>query len=449
MRIFRLLKRDLAREARAWVDSGLIDGAQGRAICARYGIDYDNPERHGLGYSALVILGYLFVGLSLLTLVGANWDELPRWLRTASLAALVLAANLLGLRRHLAGRHDAAVGWFFLGALFYGTAIMLIAQIYHLGEHYPDGIFWWALGVLPIALLLQSSLLTLLMLVLAGTWLLVESDLGFFPTLFPLFIAAGLYDAWRHGGSAPVLLLSLAGVLLYAEYGVAWWLDPAPGYAVGPENLVVGIGLLFVLRAGGGWLTGRDAPLRVAQGELLAAWVLRLFVLLLLVFSFAGPWEALLDATWYRPGVALAAAILLAAASVGITMLARTAAWPVLAGTALYLLLTAVLLLAGGSGDSGARPGAAVALQVADNLLLVGLGIGLIVRAIGRRSSHDFYLGLGCILATGLLRYIDLVGNYVGSAVLFAVFAAVLLGAARFWKASYARNARPRAGGAP
>ena len=34
-------------------------------------------------------------------------------------------------------------GLFFLGNLFYGASIILVAQIYHLGEHMPDGVFWW------------------------------------------------------------------------------------------------------------------------------------------------------------------------------------------------------------------------------------------------------------------------------------------------------------------
>jgi hypothetical protein len=33
-----------------------------------------------------------------------------------------------------------------------------------------------------------------------------------------------------------------------------------------------------------------------------------------------------------------------------------------------------------------------------------------------------------------LLRYIDLVGDYIGAAILFAVFAVILLVSARYWK---------------
>ena len=38
------------------------------------------------------------------------------------------------------------------------------------------------------------------------------------------------------------------------------------------------------------------------------------------------------------------------------------------------------------------------------------------------------------VMLTGLLRYIDLVGDYIGAAILFAVFAVILLVSARYWK---------------
>ena len=46
--------------------------------------------------------------------------------------------------------------------------IMLIAQIYHLGEHFPDGLLLWALGILPLAWLTASRLLHALHLLILG-----------------------------------------------------------------------------------------------------------------------------------------------------------------------------------------------------------------------------------------------------------------------------------------
>ena len=66
----------------------------------------------------------------------------------------------------------------------------------------------------------------------------------------------------------------------------------------------------------------------------------------------------------------------------------------------------------------------------------IRLGIWLVARGIEGKISHYFHVGVSIILLTGLLRYIDLVGNYMGAAILFAVFAAILLFAARYWRAA-------------
>ena len=76
------------------------------------------------------------------------------------------------------------------------------------------------------------------------------------------------------------------------------------------------------------------------------------------------------------------------------------------------------------------------------NLLLMGTGVWLIVRGINNRISHYFFLGVATILVTALLRYVDLIGDYVGGALLFLVFAALLLGAARYWKKSHQEVSR-------
>jgi len=48
--------------------------------------------------------------------------------------------------------------------------------------------------------------------------------------------------------------------------------------------------------------------------------------------------------------------------------------------------------------------------------------------------SHYFFLGITAILLTALMRYIDLIGEYVGGAILFMVLAAFLLSAAKYCK---------------
>ena len=106
----------------------------------------------------LIGLGYLFIGLALITSIGANWDNIPRAARMSGLLILTLATNLLGLHSFRSAR-KSAVMWFFLASLFYGASIMLIAQIYHIDEHYPDGILWWVSRGAALAVLTESTLI--------------------------------------------------------------------------------------------------------------------------------------------------------------------------------------------------------------------------------------------------------------------------------------------------
>ena len=57
-----------------------------------------------------------------------------------------------------------------------------------------------------------------------------------------------------------------------------------------------------------------------------------------------------------------------------------------------------------------------------------------VLTGIRRGTTHHFYLGILTIMTTALLRYIDLVGEYIGAACLFAFFAVILLATARYWK---------------
>ena len=170
MRLFRLLKKDLATEASTWVDKQLITVDQARAICRLYGVDYDAIGSRSTAYRVLMVLGFLFIGLSVITVIGANWDAIPRGVRMAGLLVLTAGTHGLAMREHLSGRTSSAVGLFFLGNLFYGASIVLVAQIFHLGEHMPEGVFLWALGSLPFAVLLCNARLTLFSGLLAVLW---------------------------------------------------------------------------------------------------------------------------------------------------------------------------------------------------------------------------------------------------------------------------------------
>lgn len=429
MRLLRLLKRDLHSEARGWVEDGIISESQAENICNRYGIDYHDRAQHSFGYYVLIALGYLFIGLAVIVLIGENWENIPRAARMGGLIALTLACNVIGLLAWQRNRPGLSVLWFFLGGLMYGASIMLIAQIYHIGEHFPDGILWWALGVLPIALLLRSNLIMALATALAYLWLFVESGMGYYPFLFPLFLLALAWQNLRLKPSLILFLVLMAGVGLFIEYTVAWLISGPARFDFGAENVLVGAALFVLFQGLAEWLCQRPEHHLADYGVALKLWTLRFAIIGLFVFSFEEPWHELLQATWEAPGLVVAVSLLFSALALGLAYLANQSILKSATILAFVMITLAALLAVMNLDETHST-----ALQVADNIVLVMTGIWLIVQGIREGVTHYFYLGVFTVMLTGLLRYIDLVGDYIGAAILFAVFAVILLVSARYWK---------------
>ncbi len=427
MRLIRLFKNDLAKEISGWVDKDLISVEQARSICRVYGVDYDSIQNHSLGYRLLIGLGYLFIGLAVITLLGANWDEIPRALRMGGLLLLTLMTHCIAFKAYFTGRTSGAVGLFLLGNLFYGASIILIAQIYHLGEHMPDGVFWWALGSLPFGVLLKNTWLTLFSCCLAIIWFLLEFGMGFFPSMFPLFILAAVYVLYQGPSSSMLFLTTIASIGLWLEAVLSFlWAGDGYDYRFHSEHLLVSVALFVWAYAVSGWLYAQNSHKAKDYAVLLSLWVLRFGLVALLVFSFEGPWKALIESDWDQQGSMWLCVSVLLTASLWFAWQGRVLTF--LLPVAVLASLTMIALIA------THHPSTAVYFQIVYNIVLIGSGIGLIVRGIHQGISHYFFLGVATILLTAFMRYIDLIGDYIGGAILFIVLAVVLLGAARYWK---------------
>ena len=430
MGLIRLLKHDLAMESRTWVKKQLISPDQAAEICKIYGIDFHNMDQRSRGYWILVLLGYLFIGLALITLVSANWDEIPRAIRMGCLISITLTTHLAGLIKIRQGKEGPGIGLFFLASLFYGASIMLIAQIYHLGEHFPDGTLIWALGVLPLALLLRSTALMLLTATLGSIWFTLEIHLGYFPWLFPIFLAAITWHLFRAGSSRTLFLILIILTGLFFEYCISWGLGGWDYLDFELENLFFAGGWFLVCYGLSKFLVSRNSPDAKDYGTLLSLWCLRFFIFSLFVFSFEAPWEELLATAWQAPGLALAGGIVMILSGLVLTYMgSKQIKELVVPGLASLVFMAALL----GSLWVDDRY-TAIYFTIADNIILVVSGVWLIVNGIRKAVSHYFFLGVTTVLLVGLIRYVDLVGDYIGAAALFMGFAVILLATAKFWK---------------
>ncbi|MCG8564730.1 MAG: hypothetical protein MI747_06570, partial [Desulfobacterales bacterium] len=300
--------------------------------------------------------------------------------------------------------------------------IMLIAQIYHIGEHYPDGILYWALGVMPLGLLTGSSLLLSLSTLLGFIWLSVETGLNYFPTFFPLFLLSlAAFLVWCKPNRSLFMALVM-GLGLFLEYCLAWGLGQGRGFEFGMDCLALAWCFFVVCHGIALWMGRRPEQDFKDYGLLLGLWSLRFFFVVLLALGFEGIWDAIFDAQWQYPGLFFA----LALGAGGFHVWAARS--PSLIGGHLFFL---VLFYGALFPGEWASP---LFFQVLSNLVMVILGAGLIVQGIREHRSHYFFLGICAVLVTGLFRYMDLIGDYLGSAALFAGCALILLISARYWK---------------
>jgi uncharacterized membrane protein len=432
MRLLRLFKYDLAKETAEWVEDNILSISQAEQICARYGVDYHSAQKRSFGYNVLIGLGCLFIGLSLITLISANWDQIPRALRMWGLIVLTMATQVFALKKYMAGNHGGATGLFLLGNLLYGASIILIAQIYNLGEHMPDGVFWWALGCLPIAILINSPWVTLQAAVLSLIWFFTEAHMGFYPALFPIFILGSLIFLFRGLQNTALFIITVVSIGTWVEYSLACYWGDGRNLDFAAEHVAVSVALFIFAYVFSHWLNNKKSTVAKDYGAVLAVWTLRFGLIFMLVMSFKQPWEELIEADWEHRFSML---VLVSAISAAALLLARINKKLI---PLIYILpffwLSLIGLLWLKNDDY------AIYFQIAYNLVLIATSIWLITKGIQRGISHYFYLGIASVLVVALVRYIDLIGDYIGGALLFMVFAALLIGAAKYWKIQRSRE---------
>ncbi len=150
----------LRQEVEAWRRDGAITDDQALAILARYpesAPGFEASRRQQPLIVALSILGAVLIGLGVISFYAANWDEISR---SAKLASLIIGTLLsYGAGYYLWQRTSySAVGVALVlqGCIIYGAGIHLIGQIYHVDVNDPNLSLFWFLGVAPLAYVTRS-----------------------------------------------------------------------------------------------------------------------------------------------------------------------------------------------------------------------------------------------------------------------------------------------------
>lgn len=455
----------LLDEMAVWQADGLVPSDQSARLLDLYETPTEIAQRkRSIALFALSSIAALMIGLAALLVISYNWDAMSAALKLAVVFGVLLGSYAVAfwLRYRSQLRLTSEI-IFFLACIFYGAAIWLIAQIFNIQSHYPNAFWYWAIGILPFVLCLDTLLLHALYAALLAIW--VGTEILGFPGIrlwwfghlangaytLPLLVLPGLLWAYRKQ--------SVATIAIYTPL-LAWWaiLQPiAWDWDVNPIYFVGLAGALLLLIAEGHRIGSPMAvPFRV-YGVLIAGGVL-------VPMSFADfTIELLHGSPLDQNSVAgLVIALAGAAAALGAVLLQHREKTeqqvPFVAvlqrqwlPLALILLMIGTCLWCGTFGDHSGEhfyhdyssrqlqkwsPQVLLPTAVA-NVAMIVLAIWLMRAGLREQRGQLFAAGVLYFLLWAVLRYIDLfsgVGGILGAAVMFLLCGVGLLATARIWR---------------
>lgn len=173
----------LLRETKKWVSSGIITVDQADRIIKLYPAESKNRL-----IPVLLLLGAILLGTGIILFFASNWQYIPRW---GKISLVITPLVLFHLASQLTNENFPRLSQIFtlLGCVMFGSGIWLVAQIFHISAHFPNGMLFWLLGVLPVAFILKEELPLGLSALLLASWVLAEQS----SSLPIIFIAMMLF----------------------------------------------------------------------------------------------------------------------------------------------------------------------------------------------------------------------------------------------------------------
>jgi uncharacterized membrane protein len=449
-RVITRSQRDwLEAEIAGWRALGLVSAEQMESLLGLYETKEAFAARQqSRGLLTLLAVAATFIGLGVLLLIGYNWDQMPSSLKVTAIFGAVIGSHALGFRlRYQTGWRRLSEVFFFLGCLFFGSAMWLLAQIFQISSSNYDALWWWALGSLPFALLLDTILLHLLVAALLSLWVgfeVLSLDRLFWGVpdgaySLPLLVSPGLLWSYRKG--------SAVGVGIYVPV-LTWWLVLLPiawKLEVNPTYFIGAVGSLMLLVAAMHHPRSEMAiPFRFYGVAIVGATLLPLGFFQFNKGVMNGPDTHAISGVEQMLMILVVAAMTLTLAyflqrsTAGDETVAERSFVDSLREIAgrqaipcgLLGLFAFLALWIPVTGDPWVP-------TIAANAAMIGLAFWLIRLGLAEDRGRPFGAGVAYLLLWAVLRYIDLFGAFggmLGAALIFLLCGAALFGVAFYWR---------------
>jgi len=427
--------RWLHHQVQQWVDSTVISGEQAQAILCRYESTDDALKRRARrAFIAVCAMAVLMFAVGVLLLIGYNWDRIPRDAKVAMVFSVVAAAFAASAITYARGRPLAGELLALAATLLYGNAIWLLAQVFHIQSHYPDGLMWWMIGALITAHLLRSRLNGIEAIILLAFWAGFEGwDFARATYWFLPFAALSIWLAYR---------LCSVVVLLLAILALGFWLLVS---STGPWQQEAAAATLMLTAGCAYYAAGLLHP---ENAIFRRAWqIIGLVILMIAVLPFTFEQFYEYFSEWHETSL-VPLLVAVAALLFSLVVFARPSSrdwkadWP-LPLAAVMSLIPWLMVLAQELWPEQMRVITTdfyyhTGMAIAFNALVLAVAIWLIARGMRLDRALSFFAGVIYLLVLVLVRWIDLIGDMLSSAMLFFIAGAVLLITAHFWRKRHA-----------
>lgn len=165
--------RWLEGELKKWVTGGIIDEGRAQTIRDLYPIEASHP------WAVILFsgIGAVIVGLGVVLMFAYNWHDMSKAAKLSVIFSSLIISHSVGIWLFLRSSRFAAIGeaLTILGSMLFGAGIWLVAQIYHIEEHYPTAFMFWGLGTLALAWTMPSIFQAIMAAILFTIWTSTEA----------------------------------------------------------------------------------------------------------------------------------------------------------------------------------------------------------------------------------------------------------------------------------